>query len=73
MKNQNLIEWLVVVAIIAIIATTVVGALYGVNRAVVGPDGELIYRVQIDGHDYLKTGNNMTHSASCAACTQKEK
>jgi len=29
------------------------------------PDGDLIYKVTIDEHIYLKTGNVLTHSASC--------
>jgi peroxiredoxin len=29
------------------------------------PDGEAIYTVEIDGHQYLKSGETLTHSASC--------
>lgn len=29
------------------------------------PDGSTVYKVEIDGHTYLKTDQGLTHSASC--------
>jgi len=73
MKRFTLIEWLVVLAILAIFVAVIGGVMKGIPSTIVAPDGKFMHRVQIDGHDYIKSGDTLTHSASCAACLQKEK
>lgn len=70
MNRSTLIEVLVWASIGAIVIMTIVGVRNGTWT--IAPDGKAIYTVVIDGHQYLKSGENLTHSASCP-CGQKEK
>jgi hypothetical protein len=72
LKEITLIEWLVIICIPLIVGTTILGYSNapGFTRT---PDGDTVLTIEIDGHDYLKLDKQLTHSAGCRACTQKER
>lgn len=72
LKELTLIEWLVILGIVATIGAAIASAFVHPSQVQFGPDGKAIYIVTINGHEYLKTGDLLTHSASCPACTQME-
>ena len=72
LKELTPIEWIVIIGIVATVAAAIANALVHPSQMQIGPDGKAIYTVTINGHEYLKTGDLVTHSASCPACTHKE-
>lgn len=73
MRNLTMIELLVWAAVLSIICCMALAVWKGHPSMTVAPDGNLIYTVTIDGHQYLKSGDTLTHSASCPACQKAEK
>lgn len=72
LKDLTLIEWLVILGVVATVAAAIANAFVHPSQVQFGPDGKAIYTVTINGHEYLKTGDLLTHLASCPACAQKE-
>lgn len=73
MKKFTMIEVLVWIAVFAIICSMAFTIWKGRSQMTVAPDGKIVYTVTIDGHQYLKSGDTLTHSAACPACQKAEK
>lgn len=73
MKRLTFVEVLIYMAVISIVTSLIFAIANNRGSYHYASDGSLVVTVEIDGHQYLKCGDQLTHSASCKACLERER